>query len=48
VQLAEALRKQKVEVQELIFPDEIHDFLLYRDWIAAYSAEADFFASHLK
>lgn len=48
VQLAEALRKQKVDFEELIFPDEIHDFLLHRDWLAAYTAEADFFARHLK
>ncbi|QNI34136.1 S9 family peptidase [Alloacidobacterium dinghuense] len=48
VQLAEALRKQKVEIDELIFPDEIHDFLLHRDWLAAYSASAEFFAKHLK
>ncbi|HTZ90373.1 MAG TPA: prolyl oligopeptidase family serine peptidase [Alloacidobacterium sp.] len=48
VQLAEALRKQKVDVEELIFPDEIHDFLLHRDWLAAYSAGAGFFARHLK
>ena len=42
VQLVEALRKQKVEFEELIFPDEIHDFLLRRDWIRAYTASADF------
>lgn len=48
VQLAEALRKQRVDVEELIFPDEIHDFLLHRDWLAAYAAAADFFAKHLK
>jgi dipeptidyl aminopeptidase/acylaminoacyl peptidase len=45
--LAAALRKQHVEVEELIFPDEIHDFLLHRDWLAAYSAGADFFERHL-
>ncbi|HMD20218.1 MAG TPA: prolyl oligopeptidase family serine peptidase [Alloacidobacterium sp.] len=48
VQLAEALRKQKVDVEELVFPDEIHDFLLHRDWLAAYSAGSEFFAKHLK
>ena len=48
VQLAEALRKERVDVEELIFPDEIHDFLLHRDWLAAYAAGADFFARHLK
>jgi dipeptidyl aminopeptidase/acylaminoacyl peptidase len=42
VQLVEALRKQKVEFEELIFPDEIHDFLLRRDWIRAYTASAEF------
>jgi len=42
VQLVEALRKQKVEFEELIFPDEIHDFLLRRDWIRAYEATEDF------
>jgi dipeptidyl aminopeptidase/acylaminoacyl peptidase len=48
VQLAAALRKQKVDVEELVFPDEIHDFLLHRDWIAAYTAGAEFFGKHLK
>jgi dipeptidyl aminopeptidase/acylaminoacyl peptidase len=48
VQLAELLRKQKVDVDELVFPDEIHDFLLHRDWIAAYAASAEFFEQHLK
>lgn len=48
VQLAAALRQRKVEVQELIFPDEVHDFLLHRHWVAAYAATADFFDQHLK
>jgi dipeptidyl aminopeptidase/acylaminoacyl peptidase len=47
VQLAAALRQQKVEFQELIFPDDAHNFLLYRDWLAAYAASADFFGRHL-
>jgi dipeptidyl aminopeptidase/acylaminoacyl peptidase len=47
VQLAAALRRQKVEFQELIFPDEAHNFLLFRDWFAAYAASADFFDRHL-
>jgi dipeptidyl aminopeptidase/acylaminoacyl peptidase len=48
VQLAAALRQQNVTVQELIFPDEGHDFLLHRDWIAAYAASAEFFDRYLK
>jgi len=48
VQLVEALRKQKVDFEELIFPDEIHDFLLRRDWVNAYKASADFLGRKLK
>jgi len=47
VTLAEALRKQGVDFEELIFPDEIHDFLLYRNWVAAYSAAISFFDRQL-
>ena len=44
VQLTEDLRKQGVYVEQLIFPDEVHDFLLHRDWLAAYNATYDFFS----
>jgi dipeptidyl aminopeptidase/acylaminoacyl peptidase len=43
IHLAEELRKRGVDVEELVFPDEVHDFLLYRSWVAAYRAAADFF-----
>ncbi len=43
VVLADALRKQQVPFEELIFPNEIHDFLLHRHWLEAYKATADFF-----
>ncbi len=46
--LAEALRARHVPVRELIFPDELHGFLLHRDWLAAYQAEAAFFVKTLK
>jgi dipeptidyl aminopeptidase/acylaminoacyl peptidase len=48
VQLVEALRHQGVEFEELIFPDEIHDFLLRRDWVRAYQASADFLDRKLR
>lgn len=48
VQLAAALSRQKVDFQELIFPDEVHDFLLHRHWVEAYRATAAFFNVHLK
>jgi dipeptidyl aminopeptidase/acylaminoacyl peptidase len=42
VRLAGALRGRKVEVEELVFPDEVHDFLLYRSWRDAYEAAVGF------
>jgi dipeptidyl aminopeptidase/acylaminoacyl peptidase len=48
VDLTARLREKGVEIEQLIFPDEIHDFLLHRDWLAAYHATSDFFERHLK
>jgi len=48
VDLAEALRKQGVEFEQLIFPDEVHSFLTHARWLEAYHAAADFFDRHLK
>lgn len=47
IHLAEALRKRHVHVETLVFPDEIHDFLMHRSWLAAYHAADDFFARML-
>ena len=48
VRLAAALRAQGVHVEEKVFPDEVHDFLLHRDWVNAYELAADFFNRELK
>lgn len=48
VELAQRLREQHVNVEVLVFPDEIHDYLMYRTWVKAYGATAEFFAKHLK
>jgi dipeptidyl aminopeptidase/acylaminoacyl peptidase len=45
--LVEALRNQGVEFQQLVFPDEVHDFLTHDHWLDAYHAAVDFFAAHL-
>ncbi len=42
------LRKQNVDYEELIFPDEIHDLLLWKDWVTSYRAMGDFFRRKLK
>jgi dipeptidyl aminopeptidase/acylaminoacyl peptidase len=46
--LADALRVRHVPFEELIFPNEIHDFLRHEHWLEAYRATADFFARKLK
>ncbi len=48
VDLLQRLRAQKVHVEELIFPDEIHGFLLWKSWIRAYGATEEFFAREMK
>jgi dipeptidyl aminopeptidase/acylaminoacyl peptidase len=48
VDLIQRLRERHVQFEELVFPDEIHDFLLWKDWIRAYRATADFFDGILK
>uniref|UniRef100_Q027J1 Acyl-peptide hydrolase n=1 Tax=Solibacter usitatus (strain Ellin6076) TaxID=234267 RepID=Q027J1_SOLUE len=48
VMLADALRKQGVEIEEMVIPDEVHDFLLHRSWLTTYKATAEFLRRHLK
>jgi dipeptidyl aminopeptidase/acylaminoacyl peptidase len=48
VQLVEALRKQGVEFQQIVFPDDVHAFLLQEHWLRTYHAASDFFDKHLK
>ncbi len=48
VDLAQRLRENHVPLEILFFPDEIHDFLMYKSWVKAYGATADFFNRHLK
>ena len=48
VHLVEALRTQGVEFEQLVFPDEIHDFLRHEDWLRAYRASANFLDRHVK
>jgi dipeptidyl aminopeptidase/acylaminoacyl peptidase len=41
--LVQRLRQQNVEFEQLIIPDEIHDFLLWKSWVRGYRATAEFF-----
>ena len=48
VDLVQRLRAHQVPFEELILPDEIHGFLMYKSWIRTYGATADFFDRTLK
>src|SRR5437773_2216076 len=48
VNLVRRLRANGVYFEAIIMPDELHDFLLHRDWVRAYHATSDFFDRHLK
>jgi dipeptidyl aminopeptidase/acylaminoacyl peptidase len=48
VNLIEKLRERNVYFEQLIFPDEVHSFLLHSNWLKAYHASIDFFAKQLK
>ncbi|MGM0670482.1 MAG: alpha/beta hydrolase family protein, partial [Gemmatimonadota bacterium] len=48
VDLAVALQERGVALEELVFPDEVHGFLLHGNWLAAFREAADFLDRKLK
>ena len=48
VDLVQRLKKQGVEYEEIIYPDEIHDLLLWKDWVNSYKQAGRFFDQKLK
>jgi dienelactone hydrolase len=48
VELAARLRQRGVTFEQIIYPDDVHDFLLHRRWLEVYQATAAFFDKHLK
>ncbi|MGH9384953.1 MAG: prolyl oligopeptidase family serine peptidase [Vicinamibacterales bacterium] len=48
INLITALRKRNVEVEQVVFPDEVHDFLRHQNWVRGFKATADFFNRRLK
>jgi len=42
ITLVEALRARRVDVEQLVFPDEIHGFLRWDRWVQAYNAASEF------
>ena len=48
VDLVRKLREHNVYFEELVFPDEVHDFLRHENWLKVYEASVDFFDRRLK
>jgi dipeptidyl aminopeptidase/acylaminoacyl peptidase len=48
VDLVQRLRAQHVPFEQLVLPDEIHGFLMWKSWMRAYAATAEFFDRTLK
>lgn len=42
VDLIARLRARDVHLEQLVFPDEVHTFLLHRHWVEAYRAASEF------
>jgi dipeptidyl aminopeptidase/acylaminoacyl peptidase len=48
VDLVQRLRAQKTPFEQIVLPDEIHGFLMWKSWLRVYAATADFFDRTLK
>ena len=48
VDLVQRLRAHKTPFEQIVLPDEIHGFLMWKTWLRVYSATADFFDRTLK
>jgi len=45
--LVRKLRERNVPVEQLVFPDELHGFLLHKTWLQTYNETAGFLLRHL-
>ena len=48
VGLVQLLRARNVHYELIVFPDEVHDFLVFRHWLQTFNAADDFFNRFLK
>lgn len=48
VELVRKLRERGVEFEELVFPDDVHDFLRHENWLRIYHKAANFLDRHLR
>lgn len=43
VNLVHLLRQHHISYEQIVFPDEVHDSLLWRTWVSVFQATGDFF-----
>jgi dipeptidyl aminopeptidase/acylaminoacyl peptidase len=48
IDLKQRLMEKGVKVEELVLPDDVHDSLLWRNWVSSVTAMAQFFERNLK
>ena len=48
VGLVQALRANDVYHELIVFPDEVHDFLVFKKWLITFEATEDFFERFLR
>ena len=48
IQLVPMLRKQGVDFEQIVIPDEVHDFLMWKSWLRGYHATSEYFDRKLK
>jgi dipeptidyl aminopeptidase/acylaminoacyl peptidase len=48
VELARKLRERGIDFEQLVFPDDVHDFLRHENWLKVYHAATDFFDRKMK
>jgi len=46
--LVQLLRARNIYHELIVFPDEVHDFLIFENWLKTFHAAEDFFARFLK
>jgi len=46
--LVQLLRARNIPHELIVFPDEVHDFLVFKKWVLTFTAAADFFNRFLR
>jgi len=47
VEEVQLLRERHVPFEQIVYPDDVHEFLLWRDWVKSYEAAGKWFEKYL-